>query len=102
MQVARRARRQPVARAAADVQGAAMRELAGAVDEVLLGLDRAAGENTSTSIGSPDRGAVPAVPAEAADAVSACLTRIAVAHHGVLPVMRPMARRERAADPIAT
>ncbi|MBZ6230267.1 DUF5655 domain-containing protein [Streptomyces olivaceus] len=38
MQVARRARRQPVARAAADVQDAAMRKLAGAVDEVLLGL----------------------------------------------------------------
>ncbi|MFD8524068.1 DUF5655 domain-containing protein [Streptomyces capillispiralis] len=38
VQVARRARRQAVARAAADVQGAAMRELAGAVDEVLLGL----------------------------------------------------------------
>lgn len=38
MQVARRARRQAVAQAAADVQGAAMRELAGAVDEVLLGL----------------------------------------------------------------
>ncbi|CAL9460263.1 DUF5655 domain-containing protein [Streptomyces sp. enrichment culture] len=38
MQVARRAQRQPVVRAAAYVQGAAMRELAGAVDEVLLGL----------------------------------------------------------------
>ncbi|MFE2063067.1 DUF5655 domain-containing protein [Streptomyces sp. NPDC059467] len=38
MQVVRRARRQPLARAAADVQGAAMMELAGAVDEVLLGL----------------------------------------------------------------
>ncbi|MHA5052102.1 DUF5655 domain-containing protein [Streptomyces sp. SD15] len=37
-QVARRARRQAVARAAADVQGAGMMELAGAVDEVLLGL----------------------------------------------------------------
>ncbi|GGL68427.1 hypothetical protein GCM10010095_61570 [Streptomyces anthocyanicus] len=37
MQVARRARRWVVARAAADVQGAAV-ELAGAVDEVLLGL----------------------------------------------------------------
>ncbi|MGQ5594028.1 DUF5655 domain-containing protein [Streptomyces sp. ESR1.13] len=37
-QVARRARRQPVAQAAeADVQGGAIRELAGAVDEVLLG-----------------------------------------------------------------
>ncbi|AYN38870.1 DUF91 domain-containing protein [Streptomyces dangxiongensis] len=38
MQVARRAWRQSVAQAAADVQGAAMVELAGAVDEVLLGL----------------------------------------------------------------
>ncbi|MFE6160008.1 DUF5655 domain-containing protein [Streptomyces sp. NPDC056486] len=38
MQVARRTRRKAVARAAADVQGAAMVELAGAVDEVLLGL----------------------------------------------------------------
>ena len=38
MQVARRARRRAVARAAADVQGASMAELAGAVDEVLLGL----------------------------------------------------------------
>ncbi|WP_409061217.1 DUF5655 domain-containing protein [Streptomyces sp. SYP-A7185] len=38
MQVARRRRRKAVARVAADVQGAAMVELAGAVDEVLLGL----------------------------------------------------------------
>ncbi|WP_186779010.1 DUF5655 domain-containing protein [Streptomyces salinarius] len=39
VQVARRARRQPpVARAAADIQGTAMVELAGGVDEVLLGL----------------------------------------------------------------
>ncbi|KUM98359.1 transporter [Streptomyces yokosukanensis] len=38
MQVARRARRQPVALTATDAQGAAMMELAGAVDEVLLGL----------------------------------------------------------------
>jgi predicted transport protein len=38
MQVARRARRQEVARVAADVQGASMVELAGAVDEALLGL----------------------------------------------------------------
>ncbi|MDX2403973.1 DUF5655 domain-containing protein [Streptomyces microflavus] len=38
MQVARRARREPVAQAAADVQGAAMVELAIAVDEALLGL----------------------------------------------------------------
>ncbi|CAM5642592.1 hypothetical protein GCM10010261_21000 [Streptomyces pilosus] len=37
MQVSRQARRGAVV-AAADVQGAAMRELAGAVDEVLLGL----------------------------------------------------------------
>ncbi|MFD3907994.1 DUF91 domain-containing protein [Streptomyces sp. CB04723] len=38
MQVSRRARRQPVTQAAVDAQGAAMVELAGAVDEVLLGL----------------------------------------------------------------
>ncbi|MET8658702.1 DUF5655 domain-containing protein [Streptomyces griseus] len=38
MQVARRALRQPVAQAAADTQGAAMVELATAVDEALLGL----------------------------------------------------------------
>ncbi|GAA5204937.1 hypothetical protein GCM10023323_10190 [Streptomyces thinghirensis] len=38
MQVARRARRWAVARAAADGQGAAVVELAGAVDEVLLGI----------------------------------------------------------------
>ncbi|MFJ6574071.1 DUF5655 domain-containing protein [Streptomyces sp. NPDC091292] len=37
-QVARRARRQSFAQAAADGKGAAMAELAGAVDEVLLGL----------------------------------------------------------------
>ncbi|MCX5238830.1 DUF5655 domain-containing protein [Streptomyces prunicolor] len=38
MPVARRARRQAVARAAADISGASMVELANAVDEVLLGL----------------------------------------------------------------
>jgi hypothetical protein len=38
MQRARRAQRRAVARAAAGVQGASMVELAGAVDEVLLGL----------------------------------------------------------------
>ncbi|MFE3389504.1 DUF5655 domain-containing protein [Streptomyces anulatus] len=38
MQVARRARRQPIAQATADAQGAAMVELATAVDEALLGL----------------------------------------------------------------
>jgi predicted transport protein len=38
MPVARRARRQAVTRAAAEVQGASMMELANAVDEVLLGL----------------------------------------------------------------
>ncbi|MEW9514955.1 DUF5655 domain-containing protein [Streptomyces bacillaris] len=38
MPVSRRARRQPVAQAASDVQGAAMVALATAVDEVLLGL----------------------------------------------------------------
>ncbi|MEV4326803.1 hypothetical protein ACIG5D_33160 [Microbispora rosea] len=43
----------------------------------------------------------PAGPAGAADAVAACLTRIAVARHGVLPVIRTLARRERASDQIA-
>ncbi|MEU9331485.1 maleylpyruvate isomerase N-terminal domain-containing protein [Streptomyces canus] len=43
----------------------------------------------------------PSVPAEATDAVTACLTRIAVTRHGFLPVMRALARRERATDPIA-
>ncbi|MFJ4572038.1 DUF5655 domain-containing protein [Streptomyces sp. NPDC088846] len=38
VQVARRVRRQAVARAAADIRGASMVELANAVDEVLLGL----------------------------------------------------------------
>ncbi|WP_323178146.1 DUF5655 domain-containing protein [Streptomyces sp. NBC_00847] len=38
IQLARRARRHAVARAAADVQGASMMELASAVDEALLGL----------------------------------------------------------------
>ncbi|CAM5605221.1 maleylpyruvate isomerase N-terminal domain-containing protein [Streptomyces aurantiogriseus] len=42
----------------------------------------------------------PSVPAEAADAVTTCLTRIAVARHGFLPVIRTLARRERAIDPI--
>ncbi|MDO0909358.1 maleylpyruvate isomerase N-terminal domain-containing protein [Streptomyces sp. DT2A-34] len=42
----------------------------------------------------------PSVPAEATDAVTACLTRIAVARRGFLPVMRTLARRERATDPI--
>ncbi|MER5432326.1 maleylpyruvate isomerase N-terminal domain-containing protein [Streptomyces sp. NPDC002588] len=43
----------------------------------------------------------PSVPAEATDLVIACLTRIAVARHGVLPVMRTLTRRERATVPIA-
>ncbi|MGW1024763.1 maleylpyruvate isomerase N-terminal domain-containing protein [Streptomyces sp. NPDC002577] len=43
----------------------------------------------------------PSVPAEATDAVISCLTRIAVTRHGVLPVMRTLARRERATAPIA-
>ncbi|MGP3967170.1 maleylpyruvate isomerase N-terminal domain-containing protein [Streptomyces sp. 6N223] len=43
----------------------------------------------------------PPVPAEAADAVTVCLSRIAVARHGVLPVLRALSRRERATDPIA-
>lgn len=43
----------------------------------------------------------PPVPAEAADAVAVCLTRIAVARHGFLPVIRTLSRRERAVDQIA-
>jgi hypothetical protein len=43
----------------------------------------------------------PPVPAEASNAVTACLTRIAVARHGFLPVIRTLSRRERATDPIA-
>ncbi|MFM9709227.1 MULTISPECIES: maleylpyruvate isomerase N-terminal domain-containing protein [Streptomyces] len=43
----------------------------------------------------------PSVPTEATDLVIACLTRMAVVRHGVLPVMRILARRERATDPIA-
>ncbi|MDT0341585.1 maleylpyruvate isomerase N-terminal domain-containing protein [Streptomyces litchfieldiae] len=43
----------------------------------------------------------PPVPAEASDAVTVCLTRIAVARHGALPVMRALSRRERATGPIA-
>ncbi|MGW0423765.1 maleylpyruvate isomerase N-terminal domain-containing protein [Streptomyces sp. NPDC003015] len=43
----------------------------------------------------------PSVPAEASHAVTDCLTRIAVARHGFLPVLRALARRERATAPIA-
>jgi hypothetical protein len=43
----------------------------------------------------------PQVPAEAADAVAVCLTRIAVARHGFLPVLRALSRRERATEQIA-
>ncbi|MDQ0911532.1 hypothetical protein QFZ22_007517 [Streptomyces canus] len=43
----------------------------------------------------------PSVPAEAAEAVADCLTRIAAVRHGFLPVMRALARRERATGPIA-
>ncbi|WP_327581758.1 maleylpyruvate isomerase N-terminal domain-containing protein [Nonomuraea sp. NBC_00507] len=43
----------------------------------------------------------PPVSTEATDAVTACLTRIAVARHGFLPVIRTLSRRERATDPIA-
>ncbi|MFG6193098.1 maleylpyruvate isomerase N-terminal domain-containing protein [Nonomuraea sp. JJY05] len=43
----------------------------------------------------------PPVPVEATDAVTDCLTRIAVARHGFLPVIRTLSRRERATDPIA-
>lgn len=38
---------------------------------------------------------------QAADAVTTCLTHIAVARHGCLPVIRTLSRRERAVDPIA-
>jgi hypothetical protein len=43
----------------------------------------------------------PSVPAEATDAVTGCLTRLAVARHGCLPVLRALARHERATGPIA-
>jgi hypothetical protein len=43
----------------------------------------------------------PPVPAEAAGAVAACLTRIAVGRHGFLPVLRALSRRERATAPVA-
>ncbi|GAB3136600.1 maleylpyruvate isomerase N-terminal domain-containing protein [Microbispora hainanensis] len=43
----------------------------------------------------------PPVPVEAADAVTTCLTRIAVARHGCLPLIRALSRRERAVDQIA-
>jgi hypothetical protein len=43
----------------------------------------------------------PSVPAEATDAVIVCLSRIAVARHGSLTVLRALTRRERATDPIA-
>ncbi|MBM2618501.1 maleylpyruvate isomerase N-terminal domain-containing protein [Actinoplanes sp. LDG1-06] len=43
----------------------------------------------------------PAVPPEAADAVAVCLTRLSLARHGFLPVLRTLSRRERAHSPIA-
>lgn len=43
----------------------------------------------------------PSVPVEAADAVAVCLARMAVARHGVLAVVRTLARRERVGDPVA-
>jgi hypothetical protein len=43
----------------------------------------------------------PSVPAEATAAVTDCLTRIAVARHGFLPVLRALARRERSTGRIA-
>ncbi|MDX5564290.1 maleylpyruvate isomerase N-terminal domain-containing protein [Streptomyces sp. ID05-04B] len=54
-------------------------------------------DDLAVSLAAP----TPSVPVEATDAVIACLTRIAVARHGVLPVMRTLARRERSTDPIA-
>ncbi|MER7567848.1 hypothetical protein ACGFWE_36760 [Streptomyces sp. NPDC048523] len=41
------------------------------------------------------------MPAGASAAVTDCLTRIAVARHGFLPVLPALARRERATAPIA-
>lgn len=43
----------------------------------------------------------PPVPMEATDAVVICLSRISVARHGSLPIMRVLTRRERVRDPIA-
>jgi hypothetical protein len=43
----------------------------------------------------------PPVPTDAADAVALCLSRIALARHGFLPVMRALSRRERVTDSIA-
>jgi hypothetical protein len=53
-------------------------------------------DDVAVSLGTP----TPPVPAEATDAVITCLTRIAVARHGFLPVVRTLARRERATDPV--
>jgi hypothetical protein len=54
-------------------------------------------DDLAVSVGVP----TPGVPAEAADAVATCLTRIAVARHGLLPVLRTLSRRERASAPVA-
>lgn len=43
----------------------------------------------------------PDVPAEAAEAVATCLTRMALGSHGFLPVLRALSRRERATTSIA-
>ncbi|TDC42910.1 maleylpyruvate isomerase N-terminal domain-containing protein [Micromonospora sp. KC213] len=43
----------------------------------------------------------PAIPDEAADVVVTTLARIARAHHGTLPLLRTLSRRERAPDGIS-
>jgi hypothetical protein len=45
--------------------------------------------------------ATPDLPPEAADLVITTLARIAVAHHGAVPVLRALSRRERAAVTIS-
>ena len=44
--------------------------------------------------------ATPAIPADAAAVVIATLARVATARHGVLPVLRALARRERSPHPV--
>lgn len=54
-------------------------------------------DDLAVSLGVP----TPPLPADAVDAVTVCLSRVALARHGSLPVLRALTRRERAADPIA-
>lgn len=54
-------------------------------------------DDLSVSLGTP----TPSVPPEAGDAVVVCLSRIAVARHGLVPVLRTLTRGERATAPVA-